>query len=123
MDKKAKILLIEDDADLRGTYKEFLSEVYAVETADNGEDGFTKACTKPFDLILLDLVMPKLDGIGFLERKKQTPSLTDARVIVMSNAGEEEIVKKCFDLGVRYFILKAETTPDKILEVVAEALR
>src|SRR5258706_13891678 len=98
MEKKSIILLIEDDTDLRSTYQEFLSESYEVETAADGEEGFAMALSSSFNLILLDLMMPKLDGIGFLERKGQTSSLAKIPVIVMSNAGEDEIVKKCFDL-------------------------
>jgi CheY-like chemotaxis protein len=122
METKKKILLIEDDADMRNFYAEFLSEQYTVESACDGEEGFAKALSGQFDLILLDLMMPKLDGIGFLQRKKQTPKLLNVQVVVMTNLGQDEVLKKCFDLGVKYYILKANTTPDKVLPVLAKAL-
>jgi two-component system, OmpR family, response regulator VanR len=122
MDAKKKILIVEDDVNIRNFYAEFLSDQYLVESAGDGEEGFAKALSGKFDLILLDLMMPKLDGVGFLQRKKQTPELLSIPVVVMTNLGQDEILKKCFDLGVKYYVLKANTTPDKVLPVLSKAL-
>jgi CheY-like chemotaxis protein len=122
METKKKILLVEDDINLKNFYAEFLSEQYLVESAGDGEEGFTKALSGQFDLILLDLMMPKLDGVGFLQRKKQTPTLLDIPVVVMTNLGQDEILKKCFDLGIKYYILKVNTTPDKVLGILKKVL-
>jgi CheY-like chemotaxis protein len=122
MDTKRKLLLVEDDSDLRSFYESFLSEQYLVESAGDGESGFAKALSEKFDLILLDLMMPKLDGVGFLERKVQTASIKDIPVVIMTNIGQDDVLKKCFELGVKYYILKVNTTPDKILEVLTKAM-
>jgi two-component system, OmpR family, response regulator VanR len=122
MEAKKKILIVEDEENLRNFYAEFLSEEYLVDSAGDGEEGFTKALAGKFDLILLDLMMPKLDGLGFLQRKKETPALIDVPVVVMTNLGQDEILRKCFDLGIKYYILKSNTTPDKVLPVLAKAL-
>jgi two-component system, OmpR family, response regulator VanR len=122
METKKKILIVEDDANIRNFYVEFLAEQYLVESAGDGEEGFTKALSGQFDLILLDLMMPKLDGLGFLQRKKQTPTLLNIPVVVMTNLGQDEILRKCFELGVKYYVLKANTTPDKVLPILAKAL-
>lgn len=117
-----KILIIEDDSDYRNIYKEILAEKYQVDEAVDGEEGWGKVVANDYNLILLDVMMPKLDGIGFLKRKKQTPAFLNIPVVIMTNLGQEEILKKCFELGAKYYILKANTTPDKILPVIGEAL-
>jgi CheY-like chemotaxis protein len=122
METKKKILLVEDDSDLRIFYADLLSEEYQVESAVDGEDGFTKALSQQFDLILLDLIMPRLDGLGFLKRKKDTESIAKVPVVVMTNMGQEDILKKCFALGAKCYILKVNTTPDKVMAIVSEAL-
>jgi DNA-binding response OmpR family regulator len=122
METKRKLLLIEDDMDLRSIYAEFLSEQYSVKTAENGEDGLTKALAQKFDLILLDLMMPKLDGIGFLRKREKISALFNVPVIVMSNVGHEEILGKCLELGAKYYIIKSNTTPDNMLPIISKAL-
>jgi CheY-like chemotaxis protein len=123
METKKRILLVEDDSDLRIFYADLLSELYQVESAADGEEGFTKALSQKFDLILLDLIMPRLDGLGFLKRKKLTKSIEKVPVVVMTNLGQEDVLKRCFSLGVKCCILKISTTPDKVLSIISEALK
>lgn len=122
MDKK-KILLVEDDAQLRDFYQDFLSDQYVVEVARDGEEGWFKLVNGKFDLIVLDIMMPKLDGIGFLERKSKDNGFAKIPAVMLTNLGQDEVLKKCFELGAKYYILKAETTPDKILPVLEQALK
>jgi CheY-like chemotaxis protein len=118
-----KILIVDDDSELRTLYSEVLASDYSVDVACNGESGLAKAESEKYDLILLDLMMPKLDGLGFLQRKNTIDSIKDVPVVVMSNLGQDEILKKCFDLGVQYYVFKVNTNPDKILSVVTQALK
>jgi|WetSurMetagenome_2_1015567.scaffolds.fasta_scaffold04918_5 two-component system, response regulator, stage 0 sporulation protein A len=121
--KMKKILLIDDDPELRALYSEILSLDYSIDLACDGEEGFAKTISQKFDLILLDLMMPKLDGVGFLQRKNKTKDIVDIPVVVMSNLGQDGVLKKCFDLGVKYYVLKVNTNPDKILSVIEQALK
>jgi two-component system, response regulator, stage 0 sporulation protein A len=123
MEAKKRILLVEDDSDLRLFYSDLLSEQYQVESAVDGEDGFAKAISQKFDLILLDLIMPRLDGLGFLQRKKDTKSIAKVPVVVMTNIGQEDILKQCFTLGAKCYMMKVNTTPDKVMAIVSEALK
>jgi CheY-like chemotaxis protein len=122
METKKKILLVEDDSDLRIFYAELLSEQYQVESAVDGEDGFAKVLAQKFDLILLDLIMPRLDGLGFLKRKKDTSAIAKVPVVIMTNIGQEDILKECFELGAKCYIMKVNTTPDKVLAIISQAL-
>lgn len=119
----AKILIVEDDSDLRNIYRETLAEEYEVDVTRDGEEGWSKATVGNYDLILLDIMMPKLDGIGFLKKRKNDPKLQNVPVVMMTNLGQDEILKECFKLGVKYYIIKAETTPDQVLPIVVKALQ
>jgi two-component system, chemotaxis family, sensor histidine kinase and response regulator WspE len=119
----AKILIIEDDLNYRNIYKEILSEKYQVEEAVDGEDGWNKASANDYDLILLDIVMPKLDGLGFLKKRKNNPKLQKVPVIMMTNLGQDEVLKKCLELDVKYYIIKAAFTPDKVMLVIEKTLQ
>lgn len=122
MDKK-KILLIEDDQEMREFYADFLAQNgYLVDTAADGEEGWTKFSSGNYDLLLLDIMLPKLDGLGFLERRQKDAKLKLCPTVILTNLGQDEVLKKCFALGVKYYILKAETTPNQVLPVLAKAL-
>jgi two-component system, OmpR family, response regulator ResD len=118
-----KILIVEDDSNYRNIYKEALAREYQVDEAINGEEGWDKAIANDYDLILLDIVMPKLDGVAFLKKRKEDQRLQKVPVIMMTNLGQDEVLRKCFELGVEYYIIKAESTPDKVISVIEKALR
>lgn len=117
-----KILLIEDNKEERDFYSDFLSHDFEVEIAIDGEDGLEKLKAGTFDLVLLDIMMPKLDGVGFLKLKNSEPKIAKIPVIALTNLGQDEVLKACFDQGVKSYVLKAETTPDKVLAVVKQTV-
>lgn len=119
-----KILLVEDDEEVRKFYSDFLTSDFEVENVADGEEGLNVLLSSPdpFNLILLDIMMPKMDGIEFLKRKNNTPKISGIPVVVLTNLGQEEILHACFDLGAKYYVLKAEITPDQILLVLKEAI-
>lgn len=120
-----KLLLVEDDSDIRTFYVTFLrSHGYDVVTALDGEEGWEKfsKSSKSFDCILLDIMLPKLDGIEFLKRKAADKALQAIPVVMMTNVGSDDLVKKCYELGAKYFILKAEIDPQKIPEILEQAI-
>lgn len=119
---KKKILLVEDEGEMRIFYSEFLSEKYDVDTASDGDDGLSKLRLQPYDLVLLDIMMPKLDGVGFMQGKQQSPELAKIPVVLLTNLGEKELISKCFELGAKSMIVKSDVTPDQIIPVIEKEL-
>lgn len=112
-----KILIIEDDQFLREFYQELLqSEGYAIEVAGDGETALEKIKELEFDLILLDIMLPKKDGVQILRDLKVTPAKsTHCPIVVLTNLGQDEIIKQCFDLGATGYLMKSALSPDQVL--------
>ena len=114
-----KILLIEDETNIRALYAEILREDgYEVTEVAGGMDGLKIAQEKDWDLLLLDIMLPTLDGIKLLRKIKSQPALNIKPVVVVSNLGDENVKKTCMELGVKEFLVKAEVKPDDILLTV-----
>lgn len=119
----ASILLIEDYPSLQKIYVETLtSDGHDVELASNGEEGLVKALTGKFDLVLLDLLMPKMGGIDFLKAFDANIH-TDTQVIVISNIFSTEILNEALSLGASQYLLKSDITPKQLQKLVAETLK
>ena len=123
MVEKPRILLVEDDQGVRNVYAEFLSGNYDVSTANDGEEGWLMAKSNKYNLILLDIMMPKLDGLGFLKRRLDDTQVKNTPVIILTNVGSDRALRECFKMDVKYCIIKAETVPDKVIDLVAKALK
>ena len=119
----AKILVIEDDNFLRELMsKKLSSEGYDVVEAVDGEDGLKRIKeTKP-DLVLLDLILPGIDGFGVLAEIKQDASLAPIPVIILSNLGQKEDIEKGIKLGAVDYMVKAHFTPKEIVAKVKKIL-
>jgi DNA-binding response OmpR family regulator len=118
----SKILLIEDDKILLEMYQDkFIHEGYEVLTANEGQEGFKKIKTFLPDIVLLDLIMPKVNGFEFLKLVKAEPSLSKIPILVLTNifADGEDLVK---NWGVEYFLLKSNYTPENIMDKVKEII-
>lgn len=118
-----RILLVEDNRSIKDIYKRILEEegfeVSAV------EDGFTaqqEIKNGEWDLLLLDIMLPKLDGLSLLKDLMKDPNLSGKPVLVISNVNEPEFINQCIQLGVREYIIKAEVLPSDILEHVVRYL-
>jgi len=121
--KNAKILIVEDERDLNDAYTIILSTAgYNVITAMNGKQALEaiEANGDP-DLILLDLRMPVLDGIGFLEQY-HAPKHPKTSIILFSNYEAQAEVDKAFKLGVERYILKSLASPTELLRMVESTL-
>ncbi len=117
------ILIVEDDAFLSNIYKtKFEFENFKVTTAENGEVGLVEAKKKQPDLILLDILMPKMDGFTFLEELKKEKSIQNIPVILLTNLGQKDDVQKGLDLGAKDYIIKAHFKPSEVLEKVRKVL-
>ncbi|MBI2414950.1 response regulator [candidate division WWE3 bacterium] len=115
-----KILLVEDDAFIRDLYQTVLSRAgYEIEMANDGEEAVNMASYKIYDLILLDVMLPKLTGLEVLkhlrtdtERTKETP------IYLLTNLGDENIINEAYKLGANGYLLKAKYLPKQLVEEV-----
>lgn len=109
-----KVLIIEDNETLNEAYKIILErDGHDVTTAFNGEEGLEKLKDVYPDLILLDMLMPKMDGLEFL-RHFSTSKYPKTQIIILSNLNEDEQVEEARKLGAHRYILKANTSPKEL---------
>ena len=121
MDNSTKrILIVEDDQFLREFYQELLQgEKFQVEIAEDGEVGLGKAKQGGFSLILLDIMMPKKDGLQVLrELKLAPPAVSNGPIVVLTNLGQDVVIKQCFEMGASGFLIKSAMNPDQVLTEV-----
>ena len=119
-----KILIIEDDSFLRELLtKKFVEENYKVIPAVDGEEGIKKAKEEKPDLILLDLILPGVQGYEVMAEIKENPDTSKIPIVVISNLGQKEEVEKGLKLGAVEFLIKAHYTPDEIIDKVKDALK
>lgn len=113
-----KIMIIEDNKDIQEIYKHsFAKAGYEVIIEDNGLDGINNVAEKMPDVILLDLMMPKVSGFEFLELMKKNP-LLDIPVIVCSNISDNEVTQKILDAGAIGIILKVDYSGKQLVDKV-----
>ncbi|OGC92233.1 hypothetical protein A3D85_00195 [Candidatus Amesbacteria bacterium RIFCSPHIGHO2_02_FULL_47_9] len=124
MEDKTKILVVEDDQALRDLYVIILQDAgFAVDQAADGEEAYELLKKGGYDLVLLDIVLPKLDGIHLLENLHQSPpSLPNKKIVVLSNLGHDEIIGNAISLGASGYLIKSDYTPDQIVTRVREFL-
>lgn len=119
----SKIAIVEDDAAISQMYRiKFEAEGFAVETAENGKLGLSLIEEMKPDIVLLDLMMPEMDGEEMLAKLRATDWGKDIKVIILTNMGESEAPATIKELGVEAFILKANMTPRQVAEMVKEHL-
>lgn len=118
-----KILVIDDDPDVRDIYDETLTEAgYQVELAVDGQEGLDKILKGGYDLILLDIMMPKIDGLTVLKKVKES-SPWNTPIVILSQLNEEKVQKQAKDLGAKDYLIKSDLTPDLVLKKVSEILK
>jgi len=119
-----KILVIEDDRFLRELIsKKLAKEGYEVSEAIDGEEGIKKIKSEKPDLILLDLILPSIDGFEVLSKMKDDPIVSSIPVIILSNLGQKEDVEKGLKLGAVDYLIKAHFTPGEIIEKIRANLK
>jgi len=132
------ILLVEDDPFLIDIYTTKLKEEgFSVEVATGGEEGLKKIREKKFSLLVLDIVLPKIDGWEILEklktelpkeakvkmRTKFSSPIKNLKIIILSNLGQKEEVEKGLRLGADKYLIKAHYTPSEIVEEIKKVLK
>lgn len=119
-----KILLIEDDPFLIDIYTTKLEQSgFRVEIARDGLKGLEVLKKDSPQLVLLDIVLPQMDGWEVLRKIKQDDKFKDLPVIVLSNLGQKQEVKKGLDLGAVKYLIKAHYTPAQVVEEIKQTLK
>lgn len=120
----AKIAIVEDDQAISQMYRiKFEGEGYEVETAENGKLGLETIQKMKPDIVLLDVMMPEMNGDEVLEKLRESSWGKKIKVIVLTNMGEQELSPKIRELGVEAVILKADMTPRQVAEIVKKQLQ
>lgn len=113
---KKKILIVEDDNFLVGLYTtKFELEGFEVYTAEDGEKGYKTAKEKKPDIILLDILLPKLDGFEVLKKLKKGADTKSIPVILLTNLSQKNDVQKGLDLGAVDYLIKAHFMPSEVV--------
>ncbi len=121
--KKNTILVVEDETALNEAYQLILKQAgYDVHVAYDGEDALKVTKSVEPDLILLDLRMPHLDGVGFLRNYDLTKH-GDVKVIIFSNYDMQKEIDEAYKLGAHRYILKTWASPKELLQVVESTLK
>jgi CheY-like chemotaxis protein len=118
-----RILIVDDELYLRELYEEVIQGAgYDVETALDGEEGYDKIVKGNFDLVLLDVMMPKLDGIGVLTKLASAdPKPAKMPVIIIcTNLSHDPVINEAQKLGAKAYIVKADVVPDQIIEKIKQ---
>ena len=118
-----KIAIIEDDLAIAQMYRlKFEAEGYKVEIAENGRLGLELCEQMKPDLVLLDLMMPEMNGDEMLEKMRGTDWGKGIKVIILTNVGEQEAPDKLKSLHVLAYVVKAEMTPKQVAELAKKEL-
>ncbi|MBM3256631.1 MAG: response regulator [Candidatus Moranbacteria bacterium] len=118
-----KVLIIEDDPFIADVYVLKLeSEGYSVETAEDGAKGMEKLKNKKYDVVLLDIIMPNMDGFKVLERIKMAPELNKIPVVILTNLSQKKDIQKGIDLGAADYIVKTKFTPTEVIKTINKVL-
>ncbi len=119
-----KILLIEDEGLLSEMYEEKLKEEgFEVISVTEARDGLRLAKKEKPDLILLDILLPRENGIEFLMWLKEDPELSFIPVLVFSNFDDPETKKKAFHFGAKEYLIKTNYTPKEVVEKIKNYLK
>ena len=121
--KKYTLLLVEDDSFLSNIYKtKFEMEGFEVMAAADGEAGLALAKSKRVDVILLDILLPKLDGFTVLKELKADKNVKDVPVILLTNLGQKDDVNKGLELGAADYLIKAHFKPSETVAKVRKVI-
>ena len=122
--ERKRVCIVDDDPDVLMMYRmRFEQEGYDVSVAMDGETGLVLIRSIHPDIVILDIHMPKMDGVSVLSELNRDPGLAGIPVIVLSNNNSDQMCQKISDLGsARYYIVKTLTTPQKVVDIVSEVL-
>jgi len=118
-----KILLVEDEDFIRDLYvRQLTKEGFTVKSAVDGQSGLAMLGAEDFDLLLLDIMLPGLNGLQLLREFKTKNPNSHMITILLTNLGQEAVIKEGFELGAQAYLIKASYTPDQVVNEVKNAL-
>ena len=119
-----KILLVEDSQYIKELYKEILQNAgYEVDNAEDAISAIAKIKKGGYDLILLDMLMPKGDGLEVIKKASQNPpAVKNGPILILTNLTKDALVQKALDSGASSYILKSDITPGQLIEKVKKYL-
>jgi DNA-binding response OmpR family regulator len=119
-----KIFLVEDDPFLVDIYStKFKKLGYEVVSTPGGEEILGKIREEKPDIVVLDIVLPNIDGWEILKRIRGDEELKDLKIVILSNLGQEEEVKKGMELGATKYLIKAHLNPSEVIEEIRKTLQ
>jgi len=122
--KTIKVLVVEDEQSIRSVYVEYLKmEGFEVAEAKDGEDALVKAKDFDFDVILLDIMLPKIDGLEVLKAIKKVEKLKDKPVILLTALGRDSLITKGFELGADGYLIKDQATPELVKKEIMKLVK
>lgn len=118
-----KILLVEDEDFIRELYTRQLTKAgFNVKSAPDGQTGLNTLKAEQFDLLLLDIMLPGINGLQLLREFKTQNPTSPMITILLTNLGQEAVIKEGFELGAQAYLIKASYTPDQVVNEVKNAL-
>ncbi len=118
-----KILLIEDDPLILEIYASKLKKSgFNVDFATDGEIAYEKFLKDDYDVILLDIVLPRITGFELLEKMRKQEKSKNVKVVVLSNLGQEADIKRAQKMNVEKYLIKAHYTPSEVVEKIKKVL-
>jgi len=115
-----RILVVEDEKFLRELYYDILSgEGFTVDQAADGEEGYRMMSQGGYDVVLLDIMLPKMDGLSILEKlSMNAPVKPNGAVVILSNLEQDAAIAKAVTMGARGYMIKSDHTPDQLIAKV-----
>ena len=118
-----KILLVEDEDFIRELYvRQLTKEGFEIKSAADGQTGLNLLKSETFDLLLLDIMLPGINGLQLLREFKTLNPNSKMITILLTNLGQEAVIKEGFELGAQAYLIKASYTPDQVVTEVKNAL-
>ena len=116
---KREILIVEDEKILAEMYRDkFKAADFDVTLAFSSEEGIEILKKRKIDLVLLDILLPRENGIAFLKRMRQLKNVSKIPVVAFSNYDDPETKKEAFELGAKAYFIKTQFTPKQLLEEI-----
>src|SRR3989344_3620544 len=114
-----RVLLVEDEEFIRDLFKRQLDlSGFTTDAFGTGQDGLAALGKNGYDLVLLDIMLPDINGLQILQNIRQNPATKNIVVVLLTNLGQDAVIKQGFELGADGYLVKAAYTPDQIVQEV-----
>lgn len=121
---QAKILITEDETFIADLYAHVLQKAgFQVKTANDGQTALNTLSTEQFNLMLLDIMMPGMNGLEVLRQWKLKNPQSTMIVLLLTNLGQDSVIKEGFELGAQGYLIKSSMTPEQVVVEVQNALK